>query len=70
MDKFRFIKLNAVLGRKSHPIWFRLDLITRIAVNFNGQTIVDYLEKGPQNDNSVYTVKETPEDIIALIEQE
>jgi hypothetical protein len=70
MDKFRFIRLEAHLGEKHHPIWFRIDLITRICIGFDGRTHLDYAETGIGNEPTVYRVKETPEEIIALIEKQ
>lgn len=69
MDKFRFIRLEAILGEKHHPIWFRVDLITRICVGFDRITHLDYAETGMGNEPSDYKVKETPEEILAKIEQ-
>lgn len=65
-NKIKFIKLTAVHGERMHPIWFRVDLITRICVDFDKATYIDYLEG---SENTVYKVLETPEEIILEIEK-
>ena len=65
-NNIKFIKLPAVHGERMHPIWFRVDLITRICVEFDKVTYIDYLEG---SENIVYKVLETPEEIILEIEK-
>lgn len=65
-NNIKFIKLTAVHGGRMHPIWFRVDLITRICVGFDKVTHIDYLEGA---ENTDYKVLETPEEIILEIEK-
>ena len=65
-NNIKFIKLTAVHGERMHPIWFRVDLITRVSVEFDKVTYIDYLEG---SENIVYKVLETPEEIIIEIEK-
>ena len=62
----KFIKLTATRGDRMKPIWFRVDLITRIALGLDNLTYLDYLESG---ETSIYKVLEKPEEIILEIEK-
>lgn len=68
MSHIKFIELNVLQGEKSYPVWFRADLITRIAFGKDGRTHIDYLESGHGAPSSDYIVKERPDRIVDLIE--
>ena len=66
MITIEFIKLTAIQGDRMKPVWFRVDLITRIALGLDNVTYLDYLESG---ETSTYKVLEKPEEIILEIEK-
>lgn len=68
-NNIKFVKLTAVHGERMHPIWFRVDLITRIAVGFDKLTHIDYLVNGVGVEADDFRVLETPEEIIVEIEK-
>ena len=70
MSKIHFIKLSSCAGSGKYiSVWFRVDLITRFNIGWDNKTHIDYMGRGLSEHPDDYIVKETPEEIMQLIEK-